>query len=467
MTEEKKNVHFMIKTHINRTRTVWKSENENDIAEWNKLQNWKIWALNRKEITTLITLIEIKKLNDLFHVEEKLTSLISKYVRCTNAAFEIFILFEIININLKTFYSLDFNSNEKSLQYFRRANVDHAWLTNNKISEYKQYKFEKNLNEVRETIRINRNEALIESIQAKISIILTNSTLRQSASILFFNSSFQQSEITSQRSSIATLSQYEKIYSDTNQSSVLKMKSIKDKISEVKKQSSSTMKIIEISMSSDEKKIEKYNETVKHKQTLTVAATFKIIQLTLIEKRLNHTTMKLFESWEKKIEFLKSLRKNEDKKTQNKITERMNELKHMMKELTEERNKLRDDVVRIFSTTTQRIFAHNENNSTERIIRWSFTTESVAKILEVEDVYSTQLLRSLLSAQVQRSETTSTETNRALSFANERLFKTVRSQHWHEFEAVSHQTLSSFNSQAESSRIAYDKETSSERRDRM
>ena len=245
------------------------------------------------------------------------------------------------------------------------------------------------------------------------------------------------------------------------------MRSIKDKISEVEKQSSSTMKIIEINMSSDEKEIEKYNEAIEHKQTLTVTAAFKIMQLTLIEKRLNHTTIKLFESWRKKIEFLKSLKKNANKKTQNKITKRMNELKHMMKELTEERNKLRDDVVRIFSTTTQRIFAHNENNSTERIIRWSFTTESVAKILEVEDVYSTQLLRSLLSAQVQRSETTSTETNRALSFANERLFKTVRSQHWHEFEAVSHQTLSSFNSQAESSRIAYDRKTNSEKRDRM
>ena len=303
MTEEKENVHFMIKAHINRTKTVWMSENENDIAEWDKLQNWKIWVSNREKITTLITLIEIKKLNDLFHVEKKLTSLISKYVRCTDAAFEIFILLEIININLKTFYSLDFNSNEKSLQYFRRANVDHAWLTNNKISEYKQYKFEKNLNEVRETIRINRNEALIESIQAKISIILTNSTLRQSASILFFSASFQRSKTTSQRSSIATSSQYEKIYSDTSQSSVLKMRSIKDKISEVEKQSSSTMKIIEINMSSDEKEIEKYNEAVEHKQTLTVAATFKIVQFILIEKRLNHTTMKLFESWKKKIEF--------------------------------------------------------------------------------------------------------------------------------------------------------------------
>ena len=466
MTEEKKNVHFMIKTHINRTRTVWKSENENDIAEWDKLQNWKIWVSNREEITTLITLIKTKKLNDLFHAEEKLTSLISRYVRCTDAAFEILILLEIININLKTFYSLDFNSNEESLQYPRRANVGHAWLTNNKISEYKQYRFESNLNEVRETIRINKSEAFIESIQAKTSITLTNSTLRQNASILLFSSSLQRSD-TSQRSSIATPSQYEEIYSDTSQFSVLKMKSIKDKTSEIEKQSSSTMKTIEINMSSDEKEIEKYNETIEHKQTLTVAATFKIVQLTLIEKRLNHTTMKLFESWKKKIEFLKSLREDANKKTQNKITERMNELKHMMRKLAEERNKLRDDVVRIFPTTTQRIFAHNENNSTERIIRWSFTTESVAKILEVEDVYSTQLLRSLLSAQVQRSETTSTETNRALSFANERLFKTIRSQHWHEFEAVFHQTLSSFNSQAESSRIAYDRETNSERRDRM
>ena len=255
------------------------------------------------------------------------------------------------------------------------------------------------------------------------------------------------------------------------------MKSIKDKISKVEKQSSSTMKIIEISISSDEKKIEKYNKTIEHKQTLTVTATFKIIQFTLIEKRLNHTTMKLFESWKKKIEFLKLLKEDANKKTQNKITKRMNELKHMMKELTEKRNKLRDDVVRIFSTTTQRIFAHNENNSTERIIRWNFIIESVAKILEIENLYSTQLLRSLLSAQVQRSETTRTETNRAFSFANrtyqnlneKRLFKTqtVRSQHWHEFKTISHQTLSSFNSQTESSRIAYDRETSSERRDRM
>ena len=48
-------------------------------------------------------------------------------------------------------------------------------------------------------------------------------------------------------------------------------------------------------MSSDEKDVEKYDETVKQKNALTITSTFKIVQLTLIEKRLNYTTMKLFE----------------------------------------------------------------------------------------------------------------------------------------------------------------------------
>lgn len=71
-------------------------------------------------------MIQIKKLNDLLHVEEKLVFMIFRYGRCSNAAFKIFKLLEAININFKTFYSFDFNSNEKSPQYFCKANVNHA-----------------------------------------------------------------------------------------------------------------------------------------------------------------------------------------------------------------------------------------------------------------------------------------------------------------------------------------------------
>lgn len=178
----------MIKTHINKTRSVWKSLNENGIVDWNKLLTWKFWASCKKKIKTLITFIHIKELNNLLYAEKKLTSMIFRYVLCTDTTFEVFILFEIININFKTFYSLDFNSNEESLQYFRKTNVNHAWLTNNKIFEYKQYRFEYNLNEMEKTIKINRVELSIESIKTKIFIILSNHNLKQNLIALFFSS---------------------------------------------------------------------------------------------------------------------------------------------------------------------------------------------------------------------------------------------------------------------------------------
>ena len=127
ITEKKENVYFMIKVHINKTKLVWKFVNKDETADWDKLQNWKFRASCKKKIKTLITFIHIKELNDLLHVEGKLTFMIFRYVRYTDAMFEIFILLEIININFKTFYSLDFNSNEKSLQFF----AEQTWVMYN------------------------------------------------------------------------------------------------------------------------------------------------------------------------------------------------------------------------------------------------------------------------------------------------------------------------------------------------
>lgn len=91
MTEKKQNVDFMIKTHINKTKTVWRSKDENDMSEWDKFQNWKIWSSFRKEMMILKTLIKTLKLTELLHAERKLKSMIFRFVRCTNIAFEIFV----------------------------------------------------------------------------------------------------------------------------------------------------------------------------------------------------------------------------------------------------------------------------------------------------------------------------------------------------------------------------------------
>lgn len=72
----------------------------------------------------------------------------------------------------------------------------------------------------------------------------------------------------------------------------------------------------------------------------------------------------------------------------------------MVRGLAEDRNKLRDDAIRIFSATAQRIFAHNEHNTTGWVVRWSTTIDPVSKILEVGDGYSMQLPKPLLTLQV-------------------------------------------------------------------
>lgn len=77
-----------------------------------------------------------------------------------------------------------------------------------------------------------------------------------------------------------------------------------------------------------------------------------------------------------------------------------------MKKLIENRNKLKNNVVRMFFATTQRIFACNDHNITERIIRWSTLTKSIIKFFEIESVYSMQILKSLLLTMIDRSERT-------------------------------------------------------------
>ena len=135
MTEEKENVHSMIKTHINRTKSIWKFEDEDDISDWDKFHDWKLWSSFKKEVLTIKILINTQELTNLLHAEKKIALIISRFVRCKNVAFEILILLSIINNNLKVFYSLNFNSNEKSLQSLRRANLNHAWFINDKIIE--------------------------------------------------------------------------------------------------------------------------------------------------------------------------------------------------------------------------------------------------------------------------------------------------------------------------------------------
>ena len=89
----------------------------------------------------------------------------------------------------------------------------------------------------------------------------------------------------------------------------------------------------------------------------------------------------------KEIEFLKPLREESDKERHNKITERITELKKMVRGLAEDRNRIRDEVIGIFSATAQRIFAHNEHNTTGRAVRRSTAIDPVSKILKVGDVY--------------------------------------------------------------------------------
>ena len=113
----------------------------------------------------------------------------------------------------------------------------------------------------------------------------------------------------------------------------------------------------------------------------------------------------------------------------------------MIKKLTEERNKLRNDVIEMFLATTQRIFAHNDHNTANRIMRWSALTESVAKIFEIESVFSMQISRFLLSTQI--SKLTNFDTT-CVSFAKQSNHYTSKkdqrqqSKHWHEFDTISH-----------------------------
>lgn len=126
-TTKEKNVHFMIKTYINKTKSVWKFEDENEIVEWNKLQNWKFWISFKEKISTLIEFIAIKELNNLLHVEEKLTSLISKYVRCTNATFEIFFYSKLLTSISKRFIRLILIRTKN----FRNIFAKRMWITHN------------------------------------------------------------------------------------------------------------------------------------------------------------------------------------------------------------------------------------------------------------------------------------------------------------------------------------------------
>ena len=148
---------------------------------------------------------------------------------------------------------------------------------------------------------------------------------------------------------------------------------------------------------------------------LTVRTIHKIEQLTLIEKKLNHTTVKLLKDWNQKIDFFKCLRKNANKKRYNKITKRINELKSMIKNLTNEKNKFKNDVIKFFSVTTNRIFVHNENNFTKRTIHWVSTTNSIAKILKMKNAFSTQIFIFLLSSRINKSKLMLKKSTRALS----------------------------------------------------
>ena len=461
----------MIKAHINKTKSIWKFENENDISDWDKFHDWKLWSSFKEKVLIIKTLINTQKLTSLLHAERKIAFIIFRFVRCTNVAFEILILLSIINNNLKIFYSLNFNSNEKSLQFFRRVNLNHAWFINDKIIEYKQYRFEKDLNEMKNTIRINRSNVSIESITTD-TLLTLSSNVNYSTSVLTLSSNVNYStsviiSTSTENRFTTTFSKYSVILSMIVQFSLFSKERInnnnKEKSSEnhdfISLFRSFEITLVEttnIDMSSKNEKIKEYDEAAEHKKILIFTSAYKIVQLTLIEKRLDNTTVKLSKIWEKEIEFLKFLREKTDKERSNKITERINNLKNMIKELTEERNKLRNDVIEMFLVTTQRIFAHNDHNTANKIMRWSALTESIAKIFEIENVFSMQIPRSLLSIQINKSELTSFDTTRA-SFAKQSKQSKKnqskrdsqsslselkqQSKHWHEFDTTSHHTV--------------------------
>ena len=51
---------------------------------------------------------------------------ISRYVKCSDTVFELLIILEFTNAQLKEFYSLNFNINEKSLMLFKKENIEHV-----------------------------------------------------------------------------------------------------------------------------------------------------------------------------------------------------------------------------------------------------------------------------------------------------------------------------------------------------
>lgn len=154
-----------------------------------------------------------------------------------------------------------------------------------------------------ETVKINKSNLSIDLIQTKMFIIFFNSNLKSKTLIFLFSSSQQKLSITTIQRLSTTTSAYSAVYSEKDHffNFSKNIKHNKNKISELQKIISSffsfamTIKTIETYMFSNEKKKKKYDETIEHKETLTMTLTYKIIQLILIEKRLNHTTIKLFE----------------------------------------------------------------------------------------------------------------------------------------------------------------------------
>ena len=120
--------------------------------------------------------------------------IISRFVKCSDAIFELFIILKLTNAQLKKYYSLNFNINEESLMLSKEENVEHVWISNEHVTEFKNYIFKEEFNENHNywlSIKMTKSDESIAEFSKsteKLTSQKTSKSVSQSSQYFILNS---------------------------------------------------------------------------------------------------------------------------------------------------------------------------------------------------------------------------------------------------------------------------------------
>ena len=263
----------------------------------------------------------------------------------------------------------------------KEENVEHVWISNEHVTEFKNYIFKEEFNENHNywsSIKMTKNDESIAEFSKsteKLTSQKTSKSVSQSSQYFVSSSNIillkhkSNSQINFISSQSFKIMNYQAKDADHLFIRFFSMKSRK----------TTENRMNEIDFSSDEKII---SAKIEDQSDLLInIAVKKLVTVKVIVEKMNKINIKHVEKWMKEIEFFKQVRENAGFNIHEIIIIRINEIKRIMKTETAKRDEIRESM-KHFSKTQERIFKHNRDELSKMLKNWGNLKNKAAQLMK-------------------------------------------------------------------------------------